>query len=327
MIKSALKALRRFGPFNRASTTAVRWLLKTMDLSASWIGTHLHRYGEVRSPLPNGRVFVSWSMADDQVSNRVFWHGWAGFEPETSPLFFHLCRSLEDGVVLDVGAHVGYYTILAAHASPHSRVFAFEPHPLTFERLKSNVARNGLSNVECVAAAVGAAEGHADYFYPPEGIPATASVSHSFMAGLVAGDLGQATVPMIALDSFLAQRRVGPVRVVKMDIDTGEPGALSGMVRILSEESPTVFCEVLAGHECERQLELILSPLRYLYYQLTEDGPSLRPHITPDRVWRNYLFTKAPLEDVRRWWAAAAGASTAPAGAVRRRKRHVPLPV
>jgi hypothetical protein len=51
---------------------------------------HLPRTGPVRSRLPNGEVLRLWSRGDDWISNQVFWRGWSGYEPETTPLFFEL---------------------------------------------------------------------------------------------------------------------------------------------------------------------------------------------------------------------------------------------
>lgn len=52
----------------------------------------------------------------------------------------------EGGVFFDIGANIGTYTIIAAEQTA-AKVFSFEPHPITFEYLKSNVALNNLSNV------------------------------------------------------------------------------------------------------------------------------------------------------------------------------------
>jgi len=59
--------------------------------------------------------------------------------------WFHLAARA--GIVLDVGAHVGFYALLAAHANPKGRVFAFEPHPSVYGRLIRNLSLNGVENV------------------------------------------------------------------------------------------------------------------------------------------------------------------------------------
>src|SRR5260221_10724280 len=62
--------------------------------------------------------------------------------------------------VVDIGANVGAFSILAASiVGPRGRVLAFEPINKTFERLRKNVALNGLKNVECHRAAIDSQEG------------------------------------------------------------------------------------------------------------------------------------------------------------------------
>jgi len=57
--------------------------------------------------------------------------------------------------VLDIGAHIGYYTLLAANlVGENGRVFAFEPHPHNFAVLEKNVRINGYKNIVLVQKAV-----------------------------------------------------------------------------------------------------------------------------------------------------------------------------
>lgn len=46
--------------------------------------------------------------------------------------------------VIDVGANIGLFSLYLTSVAPGIRVFAFEPHPETFDRLKRNLAENGL---------------------------------------------------------------------------------------------------------------------------------------------------------------------------------------
>src|SRR5262245_49359708 len=149
ILKDMLKSIRASQPFNYLATTTVRSLLNAAGQQSEKIIKHLHRVGAVGAPLPNGRCLRLWSRGDDWVSNQVYWRGWAGYERETAPLFFRLASNAQ--VTFDVGAYIGYFSLLAAHANPNGRVFAFEPMPAIHDRLRQNVALNQLTNVECVA--------------------------------------------------------------------------------------------------------------------------------------------------------------------------------
>jgi FkbM family methyltransferase len=75
-------------------------------------------------------------------------------------------RPLREGdVVVDIGANLGAFTVLAAsRVGASGRVYAYEPDPRTCERLVANVRLNGLKNVVVENAAVGAAAGEAVFY-------------------------------------------------------------------------------------------------------------------------------------------------------------------
>ena len=295
-IKNALKVLRTSQPFNWLATSSVRAGLNVTCGCSEIVIKHLHRVGPVASRLPNGRSLRLWSRGDDWVSNQVFWRGWRGYEPETVPLFFRLATRAN--VTIDVGAHVGFYALLAAHANAAARVFAFEPMPAIQARLARNVRLNGLLNVTCVGSAVGATEGIADFYHVAAEIPFSSSLSYDFMAS--ACEVRSESVTVVTLDRFAERNGLDRIDLVKIDTESTEPQVLQGMAHRLGRDRPTLICEVLQGRGSERSLEEILGPLGYRYYLLTPDGPSPRERIHGHPQWLNYLFTPLGPDDVAR---------------------------
>ncbi len=142
------------------------------------------------------------------------------YEPETTRLLRHL---LKPGAhFVDVGAHIGYYTLLAAAVvGPRGRVWAFEPAPDTYRLLLEEVRRNGLTNVQAERLAVGSASKEAPFFLHP------ARGKSSLYQGAGTGE--PIIVPMTSLDAYFRVRGHPRVDVVKMDIEGGEVEALVGM--------------------------------------------------------------------------------------------------
>lgn len=292
-IKGTLKKLRVSQPVNYLATSTVHALFSATGLRSEFIVKYLHRVGTVRLALPNRRTLQLWSRGDDWVSNQVYWRGWDGYEPETVRLFYRLATRSQ--VTFDVGAYVGFFTLLTAQANPEGRVYAFEPLPGVYERLQKNVALNGLDRVQCIKSAVGEIDGTAEFFHVPRELPTSSSLSYEFMSST--DDLTISTVPILTLDRFVEQNKIGRIDLVKIDTESTEPQVLRGMIKTLQRDRPFIVCEVL-GRGNERELEDALQPIGYRYYHLTPDGPILREQIEGHPQWLNYLFTILSPDDV-----------------------------
>ena len=309
-LKRPLLALRSWPPLNHPVTAVCRAGIRLLGRPPGALARFLPRAGLVEAPLPNGHVLRLWSRADDDVTPHVYWKGWAGHEAETSPLFYEHARSAR--TTLDIGAHVGYFALLAAHANPAGRVHAFEPHPVVFERLAHNVTLNGLKNVSCEQKAIGAREGRAQFFHATR-IGSSSSLSREFMESIVApSHLASSEVEVVSVDEFVEDNHVEHVDLVKIDTETTEDEVLQGMVRTLERDRPVVFCEVIE-EDTAKSIEAIVQRLGYQFFLLTEDGPVKCDAIQPRLPWRNYCFVPAgkALADLR-GQAGASGGSTPP---------------
>jgi methyltransferase FkbM-like protein len=95
------------------------------------------------------------------------------------------------------------------------------------------------------------------------------------------------------LDTYCSERELSDVDLIKLDTESTEPRVLRGAIRVLEESRPDIICEVLHGRT-EHELEQVLRPLAYSFYQLTPSGPQRRSEIRGDAEYRhlNYLFSQ-----------------------------------
>lgn len=295
MVKRVLRALRGQPGLNRVATDAAFALLSLFGRKPEIAARHLPRVGLVNRMLPDGQQLRLWSKGDDWVSNQVFWYGALGYEPETSRLFYRMAARAR--TTIDIGAHVGYYSLLAGHANRHAKVIAFEPLPAVYDRLMRNVRLNGLTNVACVAAAVGRENQTAPFFHVMSlEVPCSSSLSYDVVKHN--RDVRSSNVQVVRLDDFLHEHGVANVDIVKLDTEGTEAHVLEGMVRTLERDRPAIICEILpetAG--IAERVELLLRPLGYRYYLLTPAGPRATDRIKADltRRCRNYLLSAEPL--------------------------------
>ncbi|MGH9224461.1 MAG: FkbM family methyltransferase [Acidimicrobiales bacterium] len=239
--------------------------------------------------LPNGSQLRMWSEGDEWVPNRLYWYGWRGYETGEADIFWARAQSAR--ITLDIGAHVGFYSLLAGHANPAGRVFGFEAFGPTAARFRRNLAMNSVRNVEVVEVAAGAEVGIAPFFHVPRGIPCSAGLAGDVLLPNQP-DAITTDVQVTTIDAFLAQRGLSGlsgVDLVKIDTEGSEPQVLEGMAETLKRDRPTVIAEVLGGRDREALLRHHLDPLGYAIQIITPEGPRPRDEVDKE-TGANFLF-------------------------------------
>jgi FkbM family methyltransferase len=157
-------------------------------------------------------------------------HGcWVGsYEYEKQKLITETIT--EGSVVYDIGAHVGFYTLLASElVGPRGKVFAFEPLPRNIHYLKEHLRLNQCKNVKVIEAAVAEQNG---------------IVSFDDRAGNYTGHLsseGHLEVKTVRLDGLISNGDIPPPDCIKIDVEGAELLVLSGAKSILAKYYPTIF--------------------------------------------------------------------------------------
>jgi FkbM family methyltransferase len=135
---------------------------------------------------------------------------------------------------VDVGANIGYFTLLAASQGAH--VVAYEPTRAVFERLRENVALNGFDDVTVVNAAVAEKRGTLTLYE---------STNDPEANNLFGDGDHPVEVATICLDDDLAEHGVEKVDLLKVDVEGAEPLVLAGAIRLLrSTAAPTIVMEL-----------------------------------------------------------------------------------
>lgn len=159
----------------------------------------------------------------------------------------------EGDVVIDLGANIGYYTLIATKlVGVNGIVYAFEPDPTNFSFLKKSVEINNYKNVICEQKAVSNENGKIKLFL------------HKFQTGaytIVGEGKNYIEVEMVKLDEYFKDKN-NRVDIIKMDIEGAERLALEGMQKILSvNKNIKIFSEIIP-----KQLEKTgISAKDYLY--------------------------------------------------------------
>jgi FkbM family methyltransferase len=184
------------------------------------------------------------------------YHGcWLGSYEHDKRVAFE--RFVRDGdVVYDIGAHVGFYTLLASSLCGHSGVVvAIEPLPRNLNYLRSHLRINHVTNVRVIEAAVSDTAQDALFFEAPE----------SSMGYL--SDSGKIHVKTITLDGLVASGEIPAPTHMKIDVEGAEFKVLLGSRFVLAAYHPTIFLATHGSDVHRRCCEILrtfgytLSPL------------------------------------------------------------------
>lgn len=120
-----------------------------------------------------------------------------------------------DHTVLDIGAHIGCFSMLMASKIPQGKVYAFEPSADTFSVLQQNILHNNLQNVHCINKAVAAHNGTAELFHDLQ----TGNWGHSITRSLSASS---EKIFTISLQHFIEQEQLQKIDFIKFNCEGAE---------------------------------------------------------------------------------------------------------
>jgi FkbM family methyltransferase len=246
--------------------------------------------GIVSRQLNNGKTMSMKCNDRSSVSNTFYFQGIYGFEKETIVLFQKLVASCQ--VVFDIGAHTGFFALFSALENENRQVYAFEPTPKTFKKLKENVLLNKTSNLKPIWGAVSDGDGEVSLYVPrglyekEEDVPTSASTLKDFKE-----DTEEIIVPSITIDSFVKANNIAKVDLMKIDTEGTEHRVLEGAKEVISRDNPLIICEVLPGMT-EALLQAFFQNSNYEFFWITDEGLVLKEKLEgdPNFEFLNYLL-------------------------------------
>ncbi len=219
--------------------------------------------------------------------------------PEYDGMMFTLRYLRRDDWFIDVGANIGFYSLIAASVAGDRSVLAVEPHPTAAARLRENAALNSFHDLHVVEAAAGEAPGTAQL------------TSNLFDQNRIVPGATGATIKVrvVTLDSALAEVGVDPdgVALVKVDTEGFDARVVAGASSLLDARPGPVWmveddesvAETFHAHGYEA--------LRYLAEEnrlVARDDPAAA--YTVQHLSRETLYARRPDDVARRLGATPA---------------------
>jgi FkbM family methyltransferase len=204
------------------------------------------------------------------------------WEPNVTAVF---SGALAPGVVcLDIGAHIGYHTLLASKlVGSRGHVYAFEPSPESYRRLRANVDLNGLRNVTTAQLAVGEEERRAVLYM---GAPYNTGLT-TLDPVLAAKDPTQrreTIVPVGPVTSVVPPEDLARVRVIKIDVEWHELEVMRSLAPVfdLGLSVLVEFTPRRAAPDAPSQFAALCETHGFTVYRV-ESGYSVE-RLFPDRL-------------------------------------------
>lgn len=184
----------------------------------------------------DGIVFLA------QPSVPLGWHVafFGSYEPELREIFRGVLPS--GGVAVDVGANVGWHTMLMAKlVGQGGRVLAAEANPSVRERLERNLSANRFAHVRVIPHAIADADGILDFYGPPAGDAGSGDGHAIALGGHATGETFR--VDARALDSIVELARLERLDLLKIDVEGFEWPVLRGAEKTVAKFRPHIVFE------------------------------------------------------------------------------------
>lgn len=161
----------------------------------------------------------------DAVQGRIYYFG--VWEPNLTAFITERISGAIGRSFIDIGANVGYFSLLAAKLMPSGKVVSIEAFPSIFEKLENNIRLNHLTNVRAVPYAATEQDCEIEMYHAGsmnEG--ATTSLAGIFPSAPI-------RVAGRPLSSILSKDEVMTARIIKMDVEGAEYSVMQGFKSLL----------------------------------------------------------------------------------------------
>lgn len=213
-----------------------------------------------------GRILKIKTNQTNYLSRLIFWEG-GYLRFEYTDIFIKLIKKMNS--FYDIGANIGYYSLIAAMENKNITVVGFEPAIGPLYHFRENVRINNFKNIKVESIALSHQEGEIEFFE-------IKNKKYKYLEYNLAGEgnAGSNTtgrnfvrikVKTTTLDNYVKMNNVGNIDLIKMDTEGTENLILEKSGRVLKEMKPIIICETLFN-TIEPELERIMRSFGYEFY-------------------------------------------------------------
>ena len=149
----------------------------------------------------------------EHIQQQLFWYGY--YEKEVGDLLKKMLRP--NDVFIDIGANIGYFSLLAATFSPSVKVISFEPVKDLFKKMTKNISINDSKKIMAINAAVGEMNEERElYLSAPDNLGMSSFQQPENYSGR------REKVEVISIDDWFKTSGITKIDLIKLDIEGSE---------------------------------------------------------------------------------------------------------
>lgn len=238
-----------------------KWLPKALRISPS---------GTIKIRSEGGIVKIATNQTN-YVTNLIFWEGYKQFE--YTKIFCELIKDIS--CFYDVGANIGYYSLLAARINPDIFIRSFEAATGPLYYLRRNIGLNKFHNISVEPVALSNTNGEIKFIQHIN--PKYHYIKHSLGGkGRIGSQESNNSdsvnkVKSMTLDDFVISVGDKNIDLIKIDTEGTEDLILSKSQAVISQMKPIIICETLYNR-IESRIEELVAPHDYLFFNHYPNG-------------------------------------------------------
>lgn len=219
------------------------------------------------------------------------------YETEETNMVFRLLQyyaGVEGFVMLDVGANVGWYSLNAIKQMPGMELYAFEPSPVTYQRLVNNFKLNGINADGAYNLGFYNTTGKLDFYYDR-----TRSGASSLMNIQEKESIEKISVDMMKMDDWAKDNHIDKVDFIKCDVEGSELFVYEGGMELIKKSRPIIFSEMLRKWSAKfgyhpNDIIHLLATIGYECFVIGEAGKLKKFGLVDEEtIETNYFFLHA----------------------------------
>jgi FkbM family methyltransferase len=250
----------------------VNWILRNINKSLKlFLPFKIPPAGIITIKIDKKTQFKMYTNQSNYLTKIVFWEGCESFE--YTPVFIDIVRNTS--TFFDIGANIGYYSLLASTINKSINVVGFEPARGPLNYFRKNVLLNNFNQIKVESIALSDKNEEIDFYE-------ISNPKYQYLEFNLAGESNTAgnvenrkykinKVLTVTLDDYVRTNKFENIDLIKIDTEGTEHLILGHSDNVLSIMKPIVICETLFGRN-EKELEEIFSKHGYLFYNHTLRG-------------------------------------------------------